>query len=166
MSSESAKVHMSVSTNPQHLELGQAEARSLELHRGLPMDGRGQSSWNIFHCFPRCICRQLDQKQSMYNSDCSSVCDALILDGSLACWATTLAPTFVFIKWSHNLIILHKRPSPPSCWPKVYSLNLEQDLHQHFSLDSCHLSFLLWCHFPLEKRKGRGHYRRESYAFY
>lgn len=121
MSSESAKVHMSVSTNPQHLELGQAEARSLELHRGLPMDGRGQSSWNIFHCFPRCICRQLDQKQSMYNSDCSSVCDALILDGSLACWATTLAPTFVFIKWSHNLIILHKRPSPPSCWPKVYS---------------------------------------------
>lgn len=44
--------------------LGQAE-----LHLGLPKGGRGPSSWNIVHYLPSYLSRELDQKESSWDSN-------------------------------------------------------------------------------------------------
>lgn len=49
-----ASLHWLISQMATELGLGHARARSLELQPGLPVGGRGPSTWSIFYCFPKC----------------------------------------------------------------------------------------------------------------
>lgn len=48
---------------PQQPELSGSEAKSRELHVGLPYGYRGPSTWDLLHYFPRQISRELIPKR-------------------------------------------------------------------------------------------------------
>lgn len=54
----------------QWLALGQAEARSEELHLGFHVDVWVPSVWAIFSCLSQAIVRELDQKRSKQRHTC------------------------------------------------------------------------------------------------
>lgn len=98
------------------LGLSQAEARSSESIQVSHMVGRAPSTWPFMCCFPECISRKLDRKQSCQDlNPHPPKWDAGIMSSSLTPWATVPAlvltiffvppPGLALIELVHNSLV-------------------------------------------------------------